>query len=137
MFAAMKASHHVVSITILGSLLIKLLTVVSTGLFMLQDVTLQSPHTNLIAQGKFDGSKFDSARVGGNAALTVAGLNLLNLSYPLGTTDQHAFQPFNMSKSIPGMYALPFRNRVWKCFKGEEGAHVILPNLLKDYTDKH
>jgi hypothetical protein len=101
LFESLKAAHWIVAVSILGSLLIKFLAVVSTGLFMLQDVTVQNRHISLMAQSKFDGSNFDSARVDGNSALTVAGVMLLNLTYPPGTTAYHAFQPFNMSESVP------------------------------------
>jgi len=100
MFQAMKASHYVVAITIFGSLLVKLLTIASTGLFLLQGIKMQNIPTRFATQQKFNGSTYESSRVGGSAALTVSGVTLTNLTFPAGTTDQYAFQPFNILETV-------------------------------------
>ena len=106
-FHVWKASHHISATIIVGTFLIELLTVASTGLFELQTVTLEDAPIELIAQAKFDENGFDGSAVDGSAALTVAGIGMYNLTYPSGTTDQYAFQPFNVSIPVSGM-SIPF-----------------------------
>ncbi|KAF7585421.1 hypothetical protein BBP40_010964 [Aspergillus hancockii] len=99
LFRALKRSHWVVAFAILGTLLLKLLTVVSTGLFILQDVQLDHVSTILTAQAAFNGANYISAEVDSNTALTVVGNKFLNLSLPTGTTDKYAFPPFRGSEA--------------------------------------
>jgi hypothetical protein len=109
MFHALKSSHYVVAITIFGSLLVKVLTIASTGLFLLQSITLGTSgnlRATFVTRAKFDGSTYDSSRVDASAALTVLGANVLNLTLPQGTTDQHAFQPFGLQSSTPRKYTM-------------------------------
>ncbi|PYH96857.1 hypothetical protein BO71DRAFT_396652 [Aspergillus ellipticus CBS 707.79] len=94
MFRALKQSDWAVALVVLGTLLIKLLTVVSTGLFMLQTVYMDHFPTSLAAQAHFNGAEYDSSMVDGAPAMTVAGTWWLGLPYPVGTTDKYAFQPF-------------------------------------------
>ena len=101
MFTSFKATHFVVTITILGSLVIKVLTIASTGLFILQEVTLHGVSADLVLLDKFDGSSYESSRVDGSASLTVAGISALNLTFPVGTTDQYAFQDFALQGTTP------------------------------------
>ncbi|KAE8356872.1 hypothetical protein BDV28DRAFT_41853 [Aspergillus coremiiformis] len=102
LFRALKRSHWVVAVAILGTLLLKLLTVVSTGLFMLQNVHVSDAPTRLTADAAFSGAGYDRAKVNGSAALTVAGNRFLNLSHPIGTTDKYAFTPFRASGAVSG-----------------------------------
>ncbi|KAE8155354.1 hypothetical protein BDV25DRAFT_146520 [Aspergillus avenaceus] len=96
-FRSLKRLHWAVALAILGTLLLKLVTVFSTGLFMLQNVHLTNVSTDLTAQAAFSGKGYTSASVDGNAALNVVGHSLFNLSHPLGTTDKYAFAPFQRS----------------------------------------
>ncbi|KAB8259372.1 hypothetical protein BDV32DRAFT_59412 [Aspergillus pseudonomiae] len=97
LFRALKHCHWVVAIAVLGTLLLKLLTVASTGLFMLQNVRVSDVDTKLTAEATFSGTGYGSAKVDSNAALTVVGNKFLNLPYPVGTTDKYAFVPFHGS----------------------------------------
>ncbi|KAE8374693.1 hypothetical protein BDV26DRAFT_295753 [Aspergillus bertholletiae] len=101
LFRALKHCHWVVAIAVLGTLLLKLLTVASTGLFMLQNVRVSDVHTKLIAEATLSGADYDSANVDSNAALTVVGNKFLNLPYPIGTTDKYAFAPFRGPNTPP------------------------------------
>lgn len=102
LFRALKHCHWVVAIAVLGTLLLKLLTVASTGLFMLQNVHVSNVHTELTAEATFSGTGYNSADVDSNAALTVVGNKFLNLPYPVGTTDKYAFAPFHGSNTPSG-----------------------------------
>ncbi|GFN19432.1 hypothetical protein AtubIFM55763_005820 [Aspergillus tubingensis] len=97
LFRALKQSSWAVVLAVLGTLLIKLITVVSTGLFMLQNVYLKDVPTTLTTQASFNGAGYNGSKVDGTAAMVVAGAWWLNLSYPLGSTDKYAFQPFTTS----------------------------------------
>ncbi|KAE8394117.1 hypothetical protein BDV23DRAFT_179921 [Aspergillus alliaceus] len=100
LFRALKRSHWAVAVAILGTLLLKLLTVVSTGLFMLQNVHISNVSTKLAAQAAFNGTGYNSTKVDSNAALTIVGSKFLNLPHPVGTTDQYAFPPFRKSEAV-------------------------------------
>ncbi|KAE8413140.1 hypothetical protein BDV36DRAFT_39644 [Aspergillus pseudocaelatus] len=99
LFRALKHCHWVVAIAVLGTLLLKLLTVASTGLFMLQNVHVSNVHTELRAEATFSGTGYSSEDVDSNAALTVVGNKFLNLPHPVGTTDKYAFTPFHGSNT--------------------------------------
>ncbi|PWY77270.1 hypothetical protein BO94DRAFT_498710 [Aspergillus sclerotioniger CBS 115572] len=105
MFRALRQSVWVVPLAVLGTLLIKLVTVVSTGLFMLQSVYMEAVPTTLHTQASFNAAGYDGAKVDGTAAMVVAGAWWLDLSYPVGSTDKYAFQPFT-SKSQLGSQAV-------------------------------
>ncbi|PYI10640.1 hypothetical protein BO78DRAFT_305655 [Aspergillus sclerotiicarbonarius CBS 121057] len=89
-----------VPLAVLGTLLIKLVTVVSTGLFMLQSVYMDDVPTTLHAQASFNAAGYDAAKVDGTAAMVVAGAWWLDLPYPVGSTDQYAFQPFTTQSNL-------------------------------------
>ncbi|KAI9927421.1 hypothetical protein MW887_003034 [Aspergillus wentii] len=102
MFRSMKQKHWAVALSVLGSLLITLLTVFSTGLFMLESVRLENIPTTLKASAQFSSSGYDSKMVDGVPVLSVAGIRQFNLSYPTGTTDKYAFSPFNAPSTSTG-----------------------------------
>ncbi|KAI2818566.1 hypothetical protein CBS115989_5050 [Aspergillus niger] len=106
LFRALKQSSWAVVLAVLGTLLIKLITVVSTGLFMLQNVYMKDVPTTLMTQASFDAAGFNGSKVDGTAAMVVAGAWWLNLPYPLGSTDRYAFQPFTTSDKKLGADAV-------------------------------
>ncbi|PYI19440.1 hypothetical protein BO99DRAFT_458912 [Aspergillus violaceofuscus CBS 115571] len=97
LFRAMRHGDWAVVLAILGTLLIKLLTVASTGLFMLQSVWMEHAAAELRLQARFDGRGYDGSLVDGSAATVVAGARWQELPYPVGTTEEYAFQPFTAS----------------------------------------
>ncbi|RAK99633.1 DUF3433 domain-containing protein [Aspergillus ibericus CBS 121593] len=99
MFRALKHSWAV-PLAIIGTLLIKLVTVVSTGLFMLQSVYMDHVPTTLHTQASFNAATFNGTMVDGTAAMVVAGAWWLDLPYPVGSTDQYAFQPFTTKSKL-------------------------------------
>ncbi|PWY69494.1 hypothetical protein BO70DRAFT_365747 [Aspergillus heteromorphus CBS 117.55] len=106
MFRALKQSDWAAALAILGTLLIKLLTVVSTGLFMLQAVQMDKIPTVLEAQAIFNGTMYNGSMVDATAAMTVAGTRWLGLPHPVGTTEKYAFQPFTTSNTPLGFDAV-------------------------------
>lgn len=94
---SLRKRHYVVSVAILGSLLIKLTLVFSTGLFAPQLVTVEEPNILLVTTDKFDGSNYDSKFVDARAMYATYGTQVLNMSYPQGTTAKYAVQSFNDS----------------------------------------
>ena len=89
---AIRSRHYAVAFSIVGSLLIKVLIIISTGLVASQDVAFRKQSTvetqAFTVPDNFDGGKIDS-----RPSLNVEGINRTGL-YPFGSTLEHAFQPF-------------------------------------------
>lgn len=98
LFTSIKSSHYPVTLVIFGSLIIKLATVFSSGLFALQDV-LEDREVSLHIVNRFDGNFFDSSSVDTLPVLTINGIQRYNLPYPQGTTENYTLQSFNISSS--------------------------------------
>lgn len=98
LFKSVKAKHFIVAISILATLLIRLLIVFSTGLLLLQDTFVENLPVRLTANQRFVGDEFNNSAVNGDAALIVAGTEVLGLQYPYGTNQAYAYQTFNVSK---------------------------------------
>jgi hypothetical protein len=94
--------HWAVCVAVLGSVLVALLTVLSTGLLMLQSVVLEWTTVGLSAPKAFGGGAYQSGRVDGLAALVVAGARGFEMPYPVGTTGGYAFPVFNASLGTVG-----------------------------------
>jgi hypothetical protein len=97
LFQSLVMRHYVVSIAVVGSISIRLMTVFSTGLFALQQVSVANSNTPLIATDRFDGSKYNSKFVDARPMYATFGVQILNMSYLPGTTSQYAVQSFNAS----------------------------------------
>lgn len=89
--------HYMVSTAVIGSISVKLLTILSTGLFALQLVSVENSSAPLVATDRFDGSKYNSTFVDARPMYATFGVQNLNMSYPIGTTSQYAVQTFNAS----------------------------------------
>lgn len=115
MISAIRASHYVVVLAIIGSLVIKFALVVSTGLLMLQSVAITNHNTSLVATDKFDlafdGSFFTDNSIDYKSSFSAYGTSLMNLSYPKGTTSQYAMQSFNTSDQTTGKFLVFFSSR--------------------------
>jgi hypothetical protein len=66
------------------------MTVFLTGLFSLQLVSVEIPSTLLVATDKFDGTNYNSKFVDARPMYATFGTQILNMSYPPGTTSQYA-----------------------------------------------
>ncbi|RMJ27014.1 hypothetical protein PHISP_02143, partial [Aspergillus sp. HF37] len=106
MVRATRNRHWAVCVAVLGSLLVALLTVLSTGLLMLQSVVLDWTGVGMSAQKAFSGAGYQSGRVDGLAALVVAGVRGFEMPYPVGTTGGYAFPVFNASLGAAGSDAV-------------------------------
>lgn len=138
LFQLLRKRHHAVSIAIVGSILVKLMTVFSTDLFSLQLVSVENPNTLLIATDKFDRSNYNSKFVDARPTYATFGKKILNMSYPPGTTSQYAIQPFNTStrkyKILPAIPIstsfsisfLRYASSLWLKFLTQLGATILL-----------
>lgn len=101
-FTSMKKSQYAVALVILSSFMIKLATIFSTGLFILEDVLIEDQDASLHIINRFDGSRYNDSLVDARPILTVIGMQKYNLRYPDGTTNGYALQGFNISSPITG-----------------------------------
>lgn len=102
--SALKDRHFAVAISVLGSLVIRILIIISTGLLVLQNQIIQHKLQPLKVSDKFDASSFNASSVDTRSYLNVYGVAHLNQSFPRGTTHQYAFQSFNTSNQFVSTY---------------------------------
>ena len=100
---SLKSRHWPVAIAVSGSLLIKLLTLFSTGLLTLQFVNLESKNVSLLATDRFDASAWNNKTYGyfdsvGYIMRTLAVLNY-NMSFPVGTSKEFAISSLKLEDS--------------------------------------
>ena len=93
LFRSLRRGHFIVALTICASLLIKLMTALSTGLFISKDVDLVF-NAEFQVQSKFDGTAYNQSAVNSQVYFKSWGVAHHNLSNPLGTMEGHAFQNF-------------------------------------------
>jgi hypothetical protein len=104
---SVRKGHWHVTAGLIGSLLLKLLMVISTGLFFVQS---SSPpeHRSLTMTQPFDITGFNSSAVDDVAALIYAGVQFNNITYPPGTNASFVVETFNLTKKSTGKSWLPF-----------------------------
>lgn len=105
---ACKLQHYGVVIAISGSLLTQLLIVISTGLFVTQDQVFQRYSDSPTRVFRLPGD-FSPSTVGIRPQINLYGISGTT-EYPIGSTDQYAFQPFHLPHNISlGMwpYSVP------------------------------
>lgn len=116
LYKSAKAKHFMVTIAILVSLASNLLIIFSVSFFSVElrsVVNLSTPFTVL---DRFDGAALSSLSFDSRAAQAMIATSVLNASFPVGTTRNHAFQLFNTSqgglrKPIPSFYPVPHRTK--------------------------
>lgn len=86
---------HAVAVAISGVMLLKLVTVLSTGLFVLQPTHVQRPAHDIFAFDDFKDVNYSSLTIDRRAFARVYGASNYSLPYPSGTTSLYAFQGFN------------------------------------------
>ncbi|KAF9895107.1 hypothetical protein FE257_000009 [Aspergillus nanangensis] len=99
LWSSLRKRHVPVALSVFGALLIKLLIVVSTGLFALRLVTVHNFHAEFLMLDKFGGGGFRQAVVDFGPFSTIYSIHKYGSDYPLGTTSQYAYQTFNTSSS--------------------------------------
>ncbi|KAK7512389.1 uncharacterized protein IWZ02DRAFT_508759 [Phyllosticta citriasiana] len=114
---SLRHAHWPVVITIVGSLLIKLLTVASTGLLVLQNTQIQHPNCQLVTSNDFVNT-FESSAIGSSPVLSTLAINNGTLAYTPGTTRDMAFQTLNLSSPLSGAGNFQIES-VARAFQGE------------------
>lgn len=98
---ALKLKHATIAATILIFILIKVLTVVSTGLFTLQEMPLAGAAHLMQATTVFDASAgLPLDKIDSRAAMALYGHSEYGMSLPNGTTEQYAFQLFRPTTDL-------------------------------------
>ncbi|GME25425.1 uncharacterized protein LTHEOB_12324, partial [Neofusicoccum parvum] len=97
LFHSARKSHFFVSVAIAGALTAQLMVVLSSGLFEAVSVMVLKEDAALTATEVFTG-EYDYTLTS-RPATVIYGRLLYNLSYPLGTTQDYAYQLFNTSHS--------------------------------------
>ncbi|EXJ62269.1 hypothetical protein A1O7_02702 [Cladophialophora yegresii CBS 114405] len=98
---SLKRRHFAVSIGIGVFVLIKVITVLSTGIFSLQSVQRNDVPTSMALNNTFDGTSFQhAAAVDSRAAFVAYGHRQYNISLPIGSTDQYTVQGFAPSAGL-------------------------------------
>jgi hypothetical protein len=99
LWCAAKHRHWVIILTISVFISIKVLTIISTGLLVLESPMIQANPTTLVANTTFDAATFGKgSKVDSGPKYTVYGHHPYNLPYPAGTTDKYAFQSITTPK---------------------------------------
>ncbi|KAF2496882.1 hypothetical protein BU16DRAFT_607587 [Lophium mytilinum] len=101
LWKSLKARHFPVVLATIGGLLLKLLIVVSTGLFSLQQ-GFEVHQASLLAADKFDPSAWNRTSDDPVPAMFAYAVNGLNMSYPPGTTDHYAIPTLRLADSVIG-----------------------------------
>jgi hypothetical protein len=101
-----RAKDWPIFITALGSQLITAVTVISTGLFVLQPTLLNRYNTVMSGSARFDTSSFNTSLVDGLPILVASSFLAGNLSvtYPPNTNEVYAIEPFNAPGQPVGRY---------------------------------
>lgn len=111
LLTSFQANHWAVTLVVSVSLLIRLLTVLSTGLFMPQFQDRRHADVPLIATDRFEASALNIAQNSSlPALLPVAFLNY-NLALPAGTSDRFAIPTITGSGSLPSMFTQLLKHR--------------------------
>lgn len=103
-FTSLRKCHWSVSAGLLGSFLLKILIVISTGLFSLQTVPVPLSVPFSMTE-QFQVHDVSPATVDDVAAAAYAGVFFEGLSYTSGTNSRFAVEMFNTSHNIKGMGA--------------------------------
>lgn len=89
-----------VAVAVGGAVVLKVITILSTGLFVLQSTTVENDARDIVASTRFGNANttsFKPSGVDSRALSRVYGINKYNLPYPNGTTAEFAYQQFNVS----------------------------------------
>ena len=103
LFHAITRAHHMVALPVIGSFLLTLMIIVSTGLFAIQEVTLKA-RASMIILDTFSSSDFNTNTTDRGPWAISYGIQFKNLSYPHGTTQNYAFPRFNVSTTAANWY---------------------------------
>ena len=113
LLTSFQAKHWAVTLVVAVSLLIRLLTVLSTGLFMPQFQDRQHADAPLTAADRFEASALNITQNSSLPALLLVAFINYNLALPAGTSDRFAIPTITGSGSLPSMFTqlLKYRGR--------------------------
>ncbi|KAI9926519.1 hypothetical protein MW887_004287 [Aspergillus wentii] len=100
MFRAGRNPHWPVVMAIIGTLVLQLVAVASTSLLTLETVFLSHIDTTPFSQSTFNLSNYNNIQQDGVPQFITVAIGWKGLDYPVGTTAEHAFQPFNVSSDV-------------------------------------
>lgn len=103
LFHAVTKAHYMVALPVTGSFLLTLMIIFSTGLFAVQEVTLETRAPTTILD-TFSGSDFNTGTTDRGPWAISYGIQFRNLSYPRGTTQNHLVPRFNVSTKAGDLY---------------------------------
>ncbi|KAK0625700.1 hypothetical protein DIS24_g10987, partial [Lasiodiplodia hormozganensis] len=124
LWVSLKKAHWPVSIAIVGTLLLQLLTVVSTGLFQLQSEMMNHTGVALLYGDEFALEPSNNFAVGAAPVLSAIALSNGNLSYPAGTSENIAFPALSLKHNISDAQNLSISSTV-DVFHAELGCEVV------------
>ncbi|KAH0014302.1 hypothetical protein KCU78_g8740, partial [Aureobasidium melanogenum] len=104
LWKSLRAKHWPVVVTVLGSQLIILVTVISTGIFVLEPTLVQRKETPMAVR-KFNNSNLNITIVNALPVLAVSGIMSGNISvaYPAYTNQFSAIEPFTPIREAAGV----------------------------------
>ncbi|KAK5046691.1 hypothetical protein LTR84_007452 [Exophiala bonariae] len=101
LWRSIRKSHFNVAATVIVFFLIKVITILSTGIFSLRAVQQDGVATTMALNNTFDGSNFQqAASVDSRAAYVVYGQQAYNVTPPSGTSDQYTVQSFSPAENF-------------------------------------
>ena len=100
LFRSLKRRHYAVTLCILGSILLKVLIVISTALVTSEEIRIPRREAAL-TQAFAVPNNFSGSTVDTRPFLSMLG-HITTQAYPFGTAAEHAFQPFE----APSQYTL-------------------------------
>lgn len=103
LWKSLRAKHWPVLISVIGSQLIILVTVISTSLFVLESTTVQQKKVPMTVR-RFDASNFNASLVDALPVLAVSSIMSGNISvtYPSHTNEFIAIEPFAPVQNVSG-----------------------------------
>ncbi|EKG13694.1 hypothetical protein MPH_09160 [Macrophomina phaseolina MS6] len=124
-----------VAVAVGGAVILKIITILSTGLFVFQSTFVEHPYQDIIASTSFGGpnaSSFDLSAVDSRVLSRVYGINKYNLPYPPGTTSEYAYQSFNATTLPESSANLTAHVSV---FKADLECEVLSVQNVSSYLD--
>lgn len=97
---AIRYGHVSVVSTILVSIMVRISTIVSTGLLGVELLPHEYQTVNMTTKTHFDVSSFDVTRVDSRASSSVYGYSKLGIPMPPGTTEHYAYQLYGPTAGL-------------------------------------
>lgn len=104
LWTSFRAKHYPVVIAVVGSMAITFITIVSTGLIVLQATVVDKQNVTMFLASQFGDTPFNSSLVDGIASTAISSILSGNLSitYPPNTNSKYAVEPFRIASDFVG-----------------------------------